>query len=516
MNMKKILALLTSAAMAASMTAVVASAEGAVETRVDSVSGLFYRVKSDGTGWNGNNNIEIGAYDSTAENVTKEVQLGPSANFKGFGVIYKFDLGDLDALDSVTMTLTSPGTQNGNELFDIYTYSGANTVSDIYSYCTGTDIADAKLASVKSTVKEGAAEPGIYTAALDLAALKSAADENGGISLMITNLSTGNRCKLYVDGKDRPYLTVTKTSVDPQPDNSVAKIGDQGYDNIIDALKNVPNNGTIEVCKDSTLSERALLDKLGNTAAKNITINGNNHTITGPNNTMAFEVPGGYKLTFNDAVVVGGTNYTINVKKNGTLNLNNTTVGAADAAKPALNVGGTVNASGTSTINSMLFNSTSDNPVVNLTDDAKLTGTIKPTNTTVTIAENYALITGTTTNCTAAYSNSSNKDYELVNGVFVKKAEEEVITMTPEFVGVYTGDKDDSKAAAYRASFKSSTGATASLNVSNITWKLNDTELNVSSDNTTGTITLNGTSEVVYGIIISGVSAEGTLSAAFN
>ncbi|MDO5396977.1 MAG: hypothetical protein Q4G33_03525 [bacterium] len=310
---------------------------------------------------------------------------------------------------------------------------------------------------------------------------------------------------------DLKVSTTVQTTV---PETAVASIDGAFYDNVYDALEAVKNNDTIELIKDSQLSDRGLLGKT--TTARNITINGKGHTITAPDGqNMALEVAGGYNLTLKNTVVTGGSIYSINVKSGGTLNLIDSTIGTSDkSAKPAINIAGTVNASGTTVINSILFGSTSNKPVIDLSGDAKLTGTIKPLDSKVIIDENYQLITGNTANCTAVYSNSTITDYELVNGEFVKKAAE--ITMTPAFIGAYTGDSDGSEAIAYRAAFRSSADTPASLDVSSITWKLDDSELSISDTNETSTITLNSTAEVVYGIIISGTSTGGTLSAVFN
>lgn len=319
-------------------------------------------------------------------------------------------------------------------------------------------------------------------------------------------------------------LKVTTTSA---PEEAVVEVNGRYFTDVIGALKVVENKGTIELLKTSTLSERALLDKLGNKSAKEITINGNGYTLNAPNNTMAIEVPNGYNLTIKDATVVGGNNYTINVKKGGTLKLDNATIGSTEGnAKPAINIAGTVNATNSSKINSILFESTSNNPVVNLDTSSKLTGTIKPQNSTVTITENYELITGNVANCTAVYSNSNDsyKDIELKDGVFVKKPTTPTgtITMTATYKGSYKGDEDGSTAAAYTAEFTTDSEEQMGFNTKDVTWTLGDTSLKLSAASSEGTqISVTKGFEVTYGIIINGVfydaetSAE-TLSVSFN
>lgn len=318
-------------------------------------------------------------------------------------------------------------------------------------------------------------------------------------------------------------LKVTTTSA---PEEAVVEVNGRYFTDVIGALKVVENKGTIELLKTSTLSERALLDKLGNKSAKEITINGNDYTLNAPDNTMAIEVPNGYNLTIKDATVVGGNNYTINVKRGGTLKLDNATIGSTEGnAKPAINIAGTVNATNSSKINSILFESTSNNPVVNLDASSTLTGTIKPQNSTVTITENYALITGNVANCTAVYSNSNDayKDIELKDGVFVKKPTTPTgtITMNAEYIGSYEGDEDGSTAAAYTAEFTANSN-NMGFNPSGVTWKLGDDTLTFKSTTDGDTqITIDEGTTVTYGIIINGVfynSADDakTLSASFS
>lgn len=318
-------------------------------------------------------------------------------------------------------------------------------------------------------------------------------------------------------------LKVTTTSA---PEEAVVEVNGRYFTDVIDALEVVENKGTIELLKTSTLSERAILDKLGNKSAREITINGNGCTLNAPDNTMAMEVPNGYNLTIKDATVVGGKNYTINVKKGGTLKLDNATIGSTEGnAKPAINIAGTVNATNFSKINSILFESTSNNPVVNLDASSTLTGTIKPQNSTVTITENYELITGNVANCTAVYSNSNDayKDIELKDGVFVKKPTTPTgtITMTATYKGSYEGDEDGSTAAAYTADFTTDSD-NMGFNPSKVTWKLGDDTLTFKSTTAGDTkITIDKGTTVTYGIIINGVFYDAetpakTLSASFN
>lgn len=317
-----------------------------------------------------------------------------------------------------------------------------------------------------------------------------------------------------------------KVTAQVAPEEAVVEVNGRYFTDVIDALRVVENKGTIELLKTSTLSERAILDKLVNKSAKEITINGNDYTLNAPNNTMAIEVPNGYNLTIKDATVVGGNNYTINVKKGGTLKLDNATIGSTEGnAKPAINIAGTVNATNFSKINSILFGSTSNNPVVNLDASSTLTGTIKPQNSTVTITENYELITGNVANCTAVYSNSNDayKDIELKDGVFVKKPTTPTgtITMTATYKGSYEGDEDDSTAAAYTADFTTDSD-NMGFNPKAVTWKLGDDTLTVKSTTAGDTqITIDKGTTVTYGIIINDVfynSADDaeTLSASFS
>ena len=357
-------------------------------------------------------------------------------------------------------------------------------------------------------------------------------EKSGQITGDLTPTTDGTlELQLYLrNAKGSVNYSNLKVTAQVAPEEAVVEVNGRYFTDVIDALRVVENKGTIELLKTSTLSERAILDKLVNKSAKEITINGNGYTLNAPNNTMAIEVPNGYNLTIKDATVVGGNNYTINVKKGGTLKLDNATIGSTEGnAKPAINIAGTVNATNSSKINSILFESTSNNPVVNLDASSTLTGTIKPRNSTVTITENYELITGNVANCTAVYSNSNDayKDIELKDGVFVKKptTPTETITMNAKYKGFFTGDEEEnpSTAAAYTATFKSSTGDTTSFKASDIKWTLNEIALEYDIDSSTVNdvkITLEGSAEVSYGIIINDVTeaevGEGKLEASFN
>lgn len=353
-------------------------------------------------------------------------------------------------------------------------------------------------------------------------------EKSGQITGDLTPTTDGTlELQLYLrNAKGSVNYSNLKVTAQVAPEEAVVEVNGRYFTNVIDALRVVENKGTIELLKTSTLSERALLDKLGNKSAKEITINGNGYILNAPNNTMAIEVPNGYNLTIKDATVVGGNNYTINVKKGGTLKLDNATIGSTEGnAKPAINIAGTVYATNSSKINSILFESTSNNPVVNLDVSSTLTGTIKPQNSTVTITENYALITGNVANCTAVYSNSNDayKDIELKDGVFVKKPTTPTgtITMNATYKGSYEGDKDGSTAAAYTADFTAHS-SNMDFNPKAVTWRLGDDILTFKSTTDGDTqITIDEGTTVTYGIIINGVfydaetSAE-TLSVSFN
>ena len=317
------------------------------------------------------------------------------------------------------------------------------------------------------------------------------------------------------------YSNIRVTSDDESPEGAVASFTKNGetryFTDLAEAVKAAGNNSTIEVLDDTTLSERVLLnnDKNGFGGIKNLTINGNGHTISAPaRQNMAFEVPnlGSCVLTINNATIGSGSAQAINVRSGGTLNLNNVTVNST-----ALRVeSAKVNAKG-STINSVLFYSPTGSTKIDLDSNSYINGTIKIDGTAPT--EALTLITGTTANCSATVEG----DYEINNGVISPKPTTPtgIITMTATYEGSYKGD-DDSTAAAYTAEFTTDSEEQMGFNTKDVTWTLGDTSLKLSEASSNGTqISVTKGFEVTYGIIINGVfydaetSAE-TLSASFS
>src|SRR5699024_9184821 len=92
------------------------------------------------------------------------------------------------------------------------------------------------------------------------------------------------------------YSNIRVTSDDESPEGAVASFTKNGetryFTDLAEAVKAAGNNSTIEVLDDTTLSERVLLNngKNGFGGIKNLTINGNGHTISAPaGQNMAFE-----------------------------------------------------------------------------------------------------------------------------------------------------------------------------------------------------------------------------------
>lgn len=316
-------------------------------------------------------------------------------------------------------------------------------------------------------------------------------------------------------------VTTPFTSDDESPEGAVASFTENGetryFTDLAEAVKAAGNNSTIEVLDDTTLSERVLLNngKNGFGGITNLTINGNDHTISAPEEqNMAFEVPnsGNCVLTINNATIGSGSAQAINVRSGGTLNLNNVTVNST-----ALRVeSATVNAKG-STINSVLFNSPTSSTKIDLDETSYIDGTIKIDGTVPT--EGLTLITGTAANCRATVEG----DYENNNGVISPKPTTPTgtITMTATYKGSYEGDEDDSTAAAYTADFTTDSD-NMGFNPKAVTWKLGDDTLTVKSTTAGDTqITIDKGTTVTYGIIINDVfynSADDaeTLSASFS
>ena len=317
-------------------------------------------------------------------------------------------------------------------------------------------------------------------------------------------------------------VTTPFTSDDESPEGAVASFTENGetryFTDLAEAVKAAGNNSTIEVLDDTTLSERVLLNNGNNGfgGITNLTINGNGHTISAPEEqNMAFEVPNSGKcvLTINNATIGSGSAQAINVRSGGTLNLNNVTVNST-----ALRVeSATVNAKG-STINSVLFNSPTSSTNIDLDSTSYINGTIKIDGTAPT--EGLTLITGTTANCRATVEG----DYEINNGVISPKPTTPTgtITMTATYKGSYEGDEDGSKAAAYTAEFTTDSKEQMGFNTKDVIWTLGDTSLKLSAASSEGTqISVTKGFEVTYGIIINGVFYDAetpaeTLSASFS
>ena len=328
-------------------------------------------------------------------------------------------------------------------------------------------------------------------------------------------------------------VTTPFTSNDESPEGAVASFTKNGetryFTDLAEAVKAAGNNSTIEVLDDTTLSERVLLNngKNGFGGITNLTINGNDHTISAPEGqNMAFEVPnsGNCVLTINNATIGcgdtirSGSAQAINVRSGGTLNLNNVTVLKNDTVNStALRVeSATVNAKG-STINSVLFNSPTSSTKIDLDSTSYIDGTIKIDGTAPT--EALTLITGTPANCRATVEG----DYENNNGVISPKPTTPTgtITMNATYKGSYEGDEDGSTAAAYTADFTTDSD-NMGFNPSKVTWKLGDDTLTFKSTTAGDTkITIDKGTTVTYGIIINGVFYDAetpakTLSASFN
>lgn len=316
-------------------------------------------------------------------------------------------------------------------------------------------------------------------------------------------------------------VTFSNIRVTTAPEEAVASFTKNGetryFTDLAEAVKAAGNNSTIEVLDDTTLSERVLLnnDKNGFGGIKNLTINGNGHTISAPaRQNMAFEVPnsGSCVLTINNATIGSGSAQAINVRSGGTLNLNNVTVNST-----ALRVeSATVNAKG-STINSVLFNNPTSSTKIDLDETSYIDGTIKIDGTVPT--EGLTLITGTPANCRATVEG----DYEINNGLISPKPTTPTgtITMTATYKGSYEGDEDGSTAAAYTADFTANS-SNMDFNPKAVTWRLGDDILTFKSPTDEDTkITIDEGTTVTYGIIINGVfynSADDakTLSASFS
>lgn len=316
-------------------------------------------------------------------------------------------------------------------------------------------------------------------------------------------------------------VTTPFTSDDKSPEGAVASFTENGetryFTDLAEAVKAAGNNSTIEVLDDTTLSERVLLNngKNGFGGITNLTINGNDHTISAPEEqNMAFEVPnsGNCVLTINNATIGSGSAQAINVRSGGTLNLNNVTVNST-----ALRVeSATVNAKD-STINSVLFNNPTSSTKINLDETSYIDGTIKIDGTVPT--EGLTLITGTPANCRATVEG----DYEINNGLISPKPTTPTgtITMTATYKGSYEGDEDGSTAAAYTADFTANSDSMG-FKPSDVTWKLGDDTLTFKSTTAGDTkITIDEGTTVTYGIIIGNVyydnaEAAETLSASFN
>lgn len=396
--------------------------------------------------------------------------------------------------------------------------------ANIYSYSDGTSKDNAVYAAFISRDSDSK-EAG---AAKDQYGVKVYDEDNKTSSGKITGhfTPTKDNCSLEIQLYLRhaygsvtfSNLEVTTTSV---PEEAVASFTNNGetryFTDLAEAVKAAGNNSTIEVLDDTTLSERVLLNnsKNGFGGIKNLTINGNGHTISAPaGQNMAFEVPnlGSCVLTINNATIGSGSAQAINVRSGGTLNLNNVTVNST-----ALRVeSAKVNAKD-STINSVLFYSPTSSTKIDLDSNSYINGTIKIDGTAPTGA--LTLITGTTANCRATVEG----DYEINNGVISPKPTTPTgtITMTATYKGSYKGD-DNSTAAAYTAKFTTDSEDQMSFNTQDVKWTLGGTSLKLSEASSNGTqIFVTKGFEVTYGIIINGVFYDAetpaeTLSVSFN
>ncbi len=331
-------------------------------------------------------------------------------------------------------------------------------------------------------------------------------DTNGTITGSFT--ATGDAPKLEIqlylrNATGSVTFSNIKVESDEVPESAVASFTEKGTTRYFTDVKEAfdamtVDNGTVELLADSTLSDRVLF---ANLKVNTVTVNGNGHTIYGPSNrNMAFEITGRDTLTINNATVVGGTQYTINISDaTGMLILNNATIGAENGVPGVRGNNGDVDANSNSVIYSYILQNPSSN--IDLDETSSLKGTI--TVNTV-IGESYQLITGTVANCTAVISGDT---YVLNADGTVTPKPTETITADINYVGSYKGDSDDSEAAAWTAAFKSSTGTTTTLDTSKITWKLGEQSLEAADGSSPSnvTVTLDPNAAVVYGVIVNGV-----------
>lgn len=528
MKMKKFLALLTSAAMAASMTAVVASAEEGsadvpAEQRIEATSGLMCRFKNtDGSiTWNaGQNNTNFVTIGSTAAetNNPKEIQFYKTSDTDetGFCAIYRFDISQLDGYKTATLKITS--TVNQGKTLSVYTYTDAE-LPITPDNTKAKDMYDAVIAK-KGTAALGEAtlDKSNITVSLNVEDLKNAnTDDDNIISLLITSFGPNSsnpkheQAKINVDGPDRPYLYTEAPAAKLTDSNGAFAY----YNSLAEALTAAKSleTASIEVYKEQTLTERCILKTNdANSNLKTLTVTGvgsEKIAINAPQNqTLTFEANSGTTLTLNNVTVNSGKNCAVSIKSGSHLTLDNVTVNTMDVSGAN---------TGTNISNSIIdgINIKSNASSFKLGSGNTLKGTIKLDYDTASNGFPSSIFTVTDgatvtlNNCTLT-DNGGNTitDHTLdANGTITAAQPENNITAAVTKVeGFYGTDADGNDVTTDTATAITTTfSGTGSCKLNDYRWTVDSTTYKIDTDKEVS-VTLNGTnSSAVYGLVIKNI-----------
>lgn len=483
MKIQKILALLASAAVAASMAAVPVSAAEITGATATAAASSAAQVRA--------TDQAVTSKNSVTKKDTTETAAIEMTQKEGvyFGAFYYFDdlhLPEGAAVTSATLTVTK---------YDDFK-DRSFTVVPVALPTDKANTNDIWTAVSSSNVKNAAATATIAGQDTTLSGDITAIFNGSAANAFYVYNSTVENNKRQLSGKAEISVVYSYT----EPDNPVAQVGSTKYATLEEALTAVKANGTIKLLDNVTLSALIMPDK-------DVTITADEKkTITGA--SIDTPIIAKANVVFDNVDIVSG--------KAGKNAVSVETAGKSLTIKNAAVTGNVIHGNGRGS-SITLDNTQVDGDISTRRGrDAKLT----------TFSDcKITLQNCSTANSVTYYSDPDSDGYkdvvtidETSNGGTItdKYVPAEVITMTPAVIGTYTGD-DGSTAAAYKASFTSTTGATASFNVANITWTLDGTPLSVADDNTTAsvTVTVSGSTEIVYGIIVEG-AASGTLAASFN
>ena len=481
-----------------------------------------------------------------------------NGNAKMYGAML-FDIPSSEdgyRLSSATLTFVSERKKSTTQTYGIYNFGYTDSwtsesikYSDVSSEVT-TAINDTPLATfipAGQYNKAVATDSGISNEYKNISAWTNTIDipvnsvTGSKLSLLFSSTTSDNlQTKFYT--KDATDVTnsscnFTFTAEDLKPkltlvyEKPVAKIGETYYYTFEDAILAVLANGTIELLDDVVLSDKILLKNDDTSAYKDktsFTINGNGHEISmGESQNFLLEINSGYKVDLKNITLSNAYGKTVDIKSGGTLNATNTVFNGTSTDKPGLAVSGnavatitdctvtylmlygTLNLDGSSKVaNVYLPNiSTTDKPIININaTTVVVTGEITVHTNAYSLIENYTLIPENYNCCTATYTDDT---YQFVSGTFTLI---DTISMTAEFIGSYTGT-DSSTAVAYWTTFANNSDEVLAFDISSVAWYYNGNFKSTFSNDETTQISLEADAQVIYGVIVSGVSEEKALTA---